>query len=102
MKKIITFVFVVFLTMRLFGQSNNYCVLYLYSDKDLYSKNKIGKLFINDTLRIGVKGGHYDTLRVKPNCYRLSTNKNKEKIDKCFNPEQEYYYKIVFKYIFLS
>lgn len=101
MKKIIIFLFIVFSAISLYSQKHNYSVLHVYREKDLYSQNKIGKLFINDTLRIGIKGGNYDTLHVKPSCYSLRTNKNKEKFDKCFNPNQEYYFKIVYKYIFL-
>ena len=102
MKKIVVILFAVFYSIILYSQEeDNRSVIHVYRNKDLYSQNKIGKLFINDTLRIGLEGGNYDTLYVKPNCYNLRTNKNKEKINKCFEPNRDYYFKITYRYIFL-
>jgi len=100
MRKIVAILLIVFCAVNLYSQ-DNFSVVHVYRDKDLYSGNKIAKLFFDDALRIGLKGGNYDTLHVKPGCYYLRTNKNKEKFNKCFEPNKNYYYKINYEYIFL-
>lgn len=100
MNKIIIIIFGLFLTSDLFSQ-DDFSVIHVYRDKDIYSYNKIAKLFFNDVLRIGVKGGNYDTLHIKAGCYNLRTNKNKEKYNQCFESNKDYYYKIEYNYIFL-
>ncbi len=100
MKRITTFLFIIIGSINLFGQ-NDVSVLHIYRDGDLYSGNKIAKLFLNNTLRIGLKEKSYDTLQVKSGCYDLFVNKKKEKLNKCFEPNINYYYKIEYDYIFL-
>ncbi|MBN1185571.1 MAG: hypothetical protein JXB49_25010 [Bacteroidales bacterium] len=100
MKRIATFLFIIISSANLFGQ-NDGSVLHIYRDGDLYSGNKIAKLFLNNTLCIGLKEKNYDTLHIKPGCYDLFVNKNKEKLNKCFEPNINYYYKIEYDYIFL-
>lgn len=78
-------------------------IIYIYRDKDVYSNNKIAKLFINDTLKIGLKGGCYDTLNIQNGCYDLTVSplKNRSKYNKCFQEDQKYYFKIDYRYIFI-
>lgn len=101
MNKMLLILFGVIFTYCLYGQSNDFSIIYIYRDQDLYSGNKIAKLFINDNLQIGLKGGNYDTLHVKEGCYKLRTNKSKEKYNKCFEADKEYYYKIEYNYLIL-
>lgn len=86
----------------LFSQ-DKIAIIHIYRDKDAYSNNKIAKLFINDTLKIGLKGGCYDTIKIQNGCYDLAVGpfKNTDKYNKCFQMEQKYYFKIDYKYIFL-
>lgn len=101
MKKLTLFTIFICLSFEIYSQSTDYAIITVYRDNDVYSNNKIAKLFINDRLRIGLKGGSFDTLRVNPDCYTLRTNRNKEQYKLCFEANKTYFLKIDYKYIFL-
>jgi hypothetical protein len=101
MNKLIIIIFGLFLTCDLFSQDVNFSVIHVYIDKDIYTYNKIANLYFNDTLRIALKGGNYDTLHLKTGCYNLKTNKSNEEYNQCFEANKDYYFKIEYNYIFL-
>jgi hypothetical protein len=99
MKILISLIFC-FFSLLAYGQKDDYSVIHLYRPKDLYSRNKIAKLFINNRLKIGIEAGWYDTIHIKNGCYDLKTNKNKMIYNKCFQND-DFYFRIDYQYIFL-
>ena len=98
--KLIISILLCFFSIIIYGQEDNYSVIHVYRHKDLISRNKIAKIFINDSLKIGIKAGWYDTIHIKNGCYDLKTNKNKIVYNNCFQ-NNEYYFRIDYKYIFI-
>ena len=101
MKTITLFAFLICLSYKIFSQSADYVTITVYRDKDVYTNNTIAKLFVNDTLRIGIKGGRFDTLKIKQGCYILRTNRNRYQYNICFNENKNYFLKIEYKNLFL-
>lgn len=99
MRLILSFV-LCFFSIFVYGQNDDYSVIYLFRPNDLYSRNKIAKVFINDSLKIGIEAGWYDTLHIKNGCYDIKTNKNKAVCNNCFQ-SKDYYYRIDYQYIFV-
>jgi hypothetical protein len=89
-----------FFSLFVYGQKDDFSVIHVYRHKDLYSRNKIAKVFINDSLKIGIEAGWYDTIHIKNGCYDIRTNKNKAVYNKCFQ-SNDYYYRIDYQYILL-
>ncbi len=99
MKSIISLL-LLFLTIQVYSQNDDYSIIYFYRHKDLISKNKNARILIDNKLRIGIEGGCFDTIHIKNGCYDLKTNKNKAIYNKCFESEK-YYYRIDYQYIFM-
>ncbi|HNR19432.1 MAG TPA: hypothetical protein PKN75_14615 [Bacteroidia bacterium] len=96
MKRRMLILLLLFSQIRLCMGQEKKATIFVFRDDNLIFPNLKAKLFIDDNLRLGLKGGWYDTLTVYPGCYDLKSNINSRKYNFCFSADSVYYFQMIF------
>ncbi len=97
LKLFIVFFFSIVFSINLYSQ-NDYSVFYVYRESNFINSvlciDKRARLFVDDSKRIELRNGHYDTIRVARGCHEIRIGKQVIFNEKCFNNNTNYYFKI--------